>query len=121
MLQFKLNFSTAYHPQTDGQTERTNQIVEQYLRIYCSYQQDDWSSFLPLAEFAYNNTSHSATQVSPFFANKGYHPSIQPVITAESISTEASTYASDLSDLHNYLRTQLEIAQKAYQRPADQK
>ena len=121
LLQFKLNFSTAYHPQTDGQTERTNQIVEQYLRIYCSYQQDDWSSFLPLAEFAYNNTSHSATQVSPFFANKGYHPSIQPVITAESISTEASAYASDLSDLHNYLRTQLEIAQKAYQRPADQK
>lgn len=121
LLNIKLNFSSAYHPQTDGQTERTNQIIEQYLRIYCNYQQDDWSSFLPLAEFAYNNASHSATQVSPFFANKGYHPLIQPVSNAESISTEASAYATDLSDLHDYLREQLKIAQLAYQRPADQK
>ena len=50
-----------YHPQADGQTERVNQTLEQYLRIHCNYQQDDWSNWLPVAEFAYNNTESSAT------------------------------------------------------------
>src|SRR5205807_7582610 len=49
--------STAVHPQTDGQTERTNGILEQYLRAYINYQQDDWTDYLPFAEFAYNNRS----------------------------------------------------------------
>ncbi|EIE83949.1 hypothetical protein RO3G_08654 [Rhizopus delemar RA 99-880] len=46
--------STAFHTQTDGQTERTSSILEQYLRVYLNYQQDDWVSLLPLAEFSYN-------------------------------------------------------------------
>ena len=74
LLNIKLNYSTAYHPETDGQTERTNQQIEGYLRMYTNYQQDDWADLLPIAEFAYNNGSHSATQVSPFFANYGYNP-----------------------------------------------
>ena len=49
LLQVKINISTAFHPETDGQTERVNQTLEQYLRSYCSYQQDDWASLLPLA------------------------------------------------------------------------
>jgi hypothetical protein len=53
------NKSTAFHPQSDGQTERVNQILEQYLQIFCDYQQDNWSDLLPLAEFAYNNAKHS--------------------------------------------------------------
>lgn len=56
-LGIKPLLSTAYHPQTDGQSERTNQIVEQYLRIFCFQRQDDWADLLPLAEFTYNNTS----------------------------------------------------------------
>src|SRR5882672_8486908 len=71
LLSIKANLLTAYHLETDGQTKRVNQILEQYLWIYINYQQDDWVDFLPLAEFAYNNTSHSATMVTPFFANKG--------------------------------------------------
>jgi len=63
------NLSTAYHLQTDGQTEFTNAILEQYLQCYVDYQQSDWSSLLPLAKFAYNNTAQSSTQVMPFFAN----------------------------------------------------
>ena len=59
LLHIKWNLSTAYHPETDGQTERLNQILEQYLRIYVNYDQDDWCDLLPLAEFAYNNTPHS--------------------------------------------------------------
>src|SRR6266481_5175925 len=51
-LDMKLHFTSGYHPEGDGQTEQTNQTLEQYLRVYCNYQQDDWSGLLPLAEFA---------------------------------------------------------------------
>ena len=74
LLDIKANLFTAYHPETNGQTERVNQILEQYLCIFVNYQQDDWEHLLPLAEFAYNNTQHLATSVTPFFANKGFHP-----------------------------------------------
>jgi len=70
----KLHFTSGYHPKADGQTEQTNQMLEQYLRIYCNYQQSDWAQLLPLAEFMYNNTPSAATGVSLFFTNKGYHP-----------------------------------------------
>jgi hypothetical protein len=72
----KLHFTSGYHLEADGQTERTNQTLEQYLQMYCNYQQDNWSDFLPLAEFAYNNAPHATTGISPFFANKGYNPNI---------------------------------------------
>src|SRR5882724_8038857 len=61
LLGIKANVSTAYHSETNRQTKRVNQILEQYLRVYINYQQDDWVNLLPLAEFAYNNTLHSAT------------------------------------------------------------
>jgi hypothetical protein len=51
----KLHFTSGYHPEGDGQTERTNQTLEQYLRIYCNYQQSNWASLLPIAKFTYNN------------------------------------------------------------------
>jgi len=94
LLVIKANLSMAYHPETNGQTEQVNQILEQYLWVYINYQQDDWVNLLPLAEFAYNNTSHSATMVTPFFANKGFHPklevSLEPVIsdTAHHVVTD---------------------------------
>ena len=75
-LDMKLHFTSGYHPEGDGQTERVNQTLEQYLRAYCNYQQDNWSALLPLAEFAYNNAPSETTGVSPFFANKGYHPNL---------------------------------------------
>src|SRR5882724_13317992 len=64
LLGIKANLSTAYHPETNGQTEQVNQILEQYLWVYINYQQDNWVSLLPLAEFAYNNTLHSVTTVT---------------------------------------------------------
>jgi len=66
--------STAYHPQTDGQTERVNQELEQYLRIFIGERQDDWYTLLPLAEFSYNNHIHSSTQQTPFLLDTGRHP-----------------------------------------------
>jgi hypothetical protein len=66
--------SSAYHPQTDGQTENANGFMEQYLRAYTNFVQDDWVDWLPLAEFACNNQVNETTKVAPFFANYGYHP-----------------------------------------------
>eukprot|EP00253_Pinus_taeda_P012189 PITA_12189 len=62
----QLNFSTAYHPQTDGQTERVNQMVEDMLRAYVMQQPTRWEDYLHLVEFAYNNGYHTSTQMSPF-------------------------------------------------------
>jgi transposase InsO family protein len=66
--------STSFHPQTDGQTERVNQTLETYLRTFINYDQDNWYSLLPLAEFAFNNSVSQATQRTPIYTNYGYHP-----------------------------------------------
>lgn len=78
ILQIEPNFSTAYHPQTDGQSERVNQYIEQYLHLYTSYQQEDWDRFLALAEFAYNNSENKTIGTTPFFADTGRHPIYTP-------------------------------------------
>eukprot|EP00253_Pinus_taeda_P010289 PITA_10289 len=62
----QLNFSTAYHPQTDGQIERVNQVVEDLLRIYVMQQTSKWEDYLHLVEFSYNNGYHTSLQMSPF-------------------------------------------------------
>jgi transposase InsO family protein len=76
LLRMRLHFTSGHHPSANGQVERINSILEQYLRIYCSYEQDNWSKLLPLAEFAYNNAPQASTGVSPFFATRGYDPLI---------------------------------------------
>ncbi|MBW0470691.1 hypothetical protein O181_010406 [Austropuccinia psidii MF-1] len=73
-LENSRDLSTDYYPETDGQTERVNQILEQYLWMYVSYNQDDWNTWLPLAEFSYNNSDHSSTKQSPFFTVYGRDP-----------------------------------------------
>jgi len=73
-LKIQAKLSTPYHPQTDGQTERLNAIMEQYLRVYVNYLQDDWEQWLSLAEFSANNQASETTGMSPFFANFGYDP-----------------------------------------------
>src|SRR3954452_20631089 len=74
MLEVKGNPSTAYHPQTDGQTERVNQKIERYLRIYINHHQTDWAEWLSIAEFSYNDKIHSSMKQTPFFVNHGQHP-----------------------------------------------
>ena len=75
-LDMWLHFTSDYYPEGNRQTECMNQTLEQYLYVYCNYQQDNWSELLSLIEFAYNNAPSATTGVSPFFANKGYHPNI---------------------------------------------
>ena len=118
-LDMKIHFTSGYHPEGDGQTERLNQTLEQYLRIFCNYQQDNWSDLLPLAEFTYNNAPSATTGVSPFYANKGYHPNITVHPEREIASQRAREYVVDLNELHEELRTQMTAAQTRYQAPAD--
>jgi hypothetical protein len=73
----KIHFTSGYHPEGDGQTERLNQTLEQYLRIFCNYQQDNWSPLLPLGSSLTTMLRVSFhRQPLPSFANKGYHPNI---------------------------------------------
>jgi len=74
LLGIQTKLSTAYHPQTDGQTERVNQELEQYLRVFIDHRQEQWPDWLGTAEFAYNNKIHTATKTSPFKANYGQDP-----------------------------------------------
>jgi Integrase zinc binding domain len=118
-LDMNLHFTSGYHPEADGQTERTNQTLEQYIRIYCNYQQDNWKQLLPLAEFAYNNAPNATTGVSPFFANKGYNPSITVYPERDLTSNRAREFTIDLDELHRELRHRIAEAQKRYQKSAD--
>lgn len=73
LLKITRRLSTAYHPETDGATERMNQEIEHYLRCYTTYWQDDWADMLPTGMLAINNRDATSTGISPFFASHGYH------------------------------------------------
>ena len=117
----KLHFTSGYHPEGDRQTERTNQTLEQYLWIFCNYQQDNWYTLLPLAEFAYNNTPSATTGISPFFANKGYHPNLTVHPERNLASSRARDLVVNLDELHQELKSAISEAQLRYQGPADAK
>jgi len=74
LLQVKLSLSTAFHPESDAQTERVNQTQEKYLRSYCAYLQEDWISLLPFAEHAYNTSRSESMKASLFEINYGFSP-----------------------------------------------
>ena len=111
-LGVQLKLSTAYHPQTDGQTERVNQCIEQYLRNYCSYQQDDWVDWLGLAEFQYNNLIHDSTRTTPFFANYGFHPTFSITPMQRATTPAASDFLEHLNTIRSELRAELKLAQE---------
>ena len=75
----RVNVSTAFHPETDGQTERVNRVVEEFLRHFINPRQDNWDCLLPLCEFAINNSKHESTGHTPFYLNSGQHP-LNPLI-----------------------------------------
>jgi hypothetical protein len=74
LLGVKLTMSTAYHPQTDGETEQVNQELEIYLSTFCSNEPKTWKHYLPTAEFTHNQKTHSAVKHSPFYLMIGYKP-----------------------------------------------
>jgi hypothetical protein len=118
------NLSTAFHPQTDGQTEHLNSVLEQYLCGYCNYQQDNWAELLSMVEFSYNNKVSATTGVSSFFANHHYHPRYE--ICANN-SSELSTpqalidYSDTLANLEKYLLSEIAYAQATQAEQADKR
>ena len=116
----KRRLSTAFHPQTDGQTERQNQTLEQYLRSFVNYQQDDWAQWLPMAEFAYNNSVHSATGYSPFFAYTGCNPRLEVDLSSPPREVPAVRQRfEDLEEIRTQMTTRLESARKTQRRYAN--
>ena len=119
ILGIKTKISTPYHPQTDGQTERVNQELEQYLRLFIERRQEDWPEWLALAEFAYNNKVHTSTRVSPFFANYGYHPRMGFEPRRQTKVEEAGEFAERMRKIHEETKAALSKAQEAMKRYAD--
>ena len=111
LMNMKQRLSTAFHPQTDGQTERMNQTLEQYLRIYCNYEQDDWANLLSLAEFAYNNSHQPSIDCSPFYANYGYNPEFTLNLRSPISAPAAKSLADSLHSVHERLVENVKSAQ----------
>ena len=106
----KRRISTAFHPQTDGQTEILNRILENYLRAYTSLEQMNWAKLLPSAEFAYNNSRSSSTKITPFMALYGYNPELR-IDVVDTVTPGETPAARDrvvrLQELRNRLQEEL--------------
>jgi hypothetical protein len=123
LLGIKPKLSTAFHPETDGQAERTNGIIEQYLRMNVNYLQDDWEELLPLGEVAYNNSVQRSTGFSPWFINKGFHPRTPASFraTEDMKSVELEERTKRWENIQNQVRENLEAAQEDQKELADKK
>jgi len=111
--------STAFHPQTDGQTERLNQTIEAYLWAFVAKEQDDWVSLLPMAEFPYNNSVTTGNGMTPFFANYGFHPAAIDPPTEGPLNPASTIYAHWMQTVHEESRQGLEAAQERMRRYTD--
>lgn len=117
-MHIKRRLSTAFHLQTDGQTERQNSTMEAYLRSFVSFEQDNWVQYLPMAEFAYNNAKHSSTRFTPFELNYGYHPrvSYEDELDPRSRSKVAGAEVLELKELLYECKVNLQKAQDSQAR-----
>ena len=113
--------STAFHPQTDGQTERVNQTLETYLREFINYDQNDWYQLLPLAEFAYNNSYTTATKMTPFYANYGFHPKTEWERQAQTENPASKIFGHWLKRTHERARETLQQTKNKMSKYYDQK
>ena len=116
----KRNLTSAFHPQSDGQTERTNQTLEQYLRIYANPKQLNWVDNLVFAELAYNSTYHDAIQMSPFMATYGFEP---PTNLDTKLIPDTPPaildYITQIVNNHSEAKLQLEWTAKQMKQQAD--
>jgi hypothetical protein len=107
LLGIKLAASTAYHPQTDGQTECVNQELKQYLWVFVSEQQDNWTELLLLTKFQYNSHDHASTQHSPFLLDTGHHPHMRFK------PNEAPSHMETVNEFQDWMALTLEEAKFA--------
>ena len=118
----KQKMSTAFHPQTDGQTERVNRVLEEYLRSYVNPMQDDWDRYLPMAEFAMNDSYQTSIGMSPFYMTYGYHPRMPDDLEKALQDNPAGhDFVGNIHDAVRKAREQLKQAQNRMKTYADSK
>jgi len=111
MLGIKSKLSMAFHPQTDGQTERVNQELEQYLRMFINHRQEQWPEWLGTAEFMYNNKAHSSTRTSSFKANYGQDPRMGFETRKKGKYTRAEKFIEKMKEIQEEAKAVLGKAQ----------
>lgn len=120
-----LSMSTPMHPQTDGQTERANRVIEEMLRAYISFQLDDWDEHLTAIEFAYNESVQASTKHSPFLLDSGQQPrspvDLEMPLSDQhnTVSASAEQFIQDMTDRIAKAKANLAAAQQRQQRNAD--
>ena len=118
----KLHFSTAFHPQSDGQTERANRTLEEGLRSYVSLKHDDWDEYLPLLEFAVNSSEAASTRATPFYLNYGENPRMpMDYLNPDSNVEEVQRLLINAQDQLKIARTEIVKAQESQSRNANKK
>jgi len=124
--QTKLKMSTAFHPQTDGQAEMANSIVERYLRSFVQTRPQEWDRLLSLAEFSYDAHRHQSTGLAPFEADLGYIPRLPMDVIAESRPSRqdcalATSFAATMADILHQLQEALKHTQSHQMHLANKK
>ena len=119
MLGIEMKLSMAYHLETDRQTERTNQELEQYLRMYVNHRQNNWAKWLAMAEFTFNNKVHTATKISPFQVNYGRKPRMGFDIRKKGKNEKAEEFVREMKEKHEEARAALVRSQEEIKKQAD--
>lgn len=125
-LKIVRRLSTAYHPETDGASERCNQEVETYLRSFCAYNQDNWVELLPQAKMALSNRTSATTGVSPFFFGHGFHANPIDETTSDNVigspkspATKAQQWLDKHRDATSFAQASMALAQETQERHAN--
>jgi len=121
MLGIESKLLTAFHPQTDGQTERVNQELEQYLRMFINHRQEQWPEWLGTAEFVYNNKTHSSTKMSPFKANYRQNPRMGFEGRRKGKYKGAKKFIEKMKEIQEKAKVALEKAQEEMKKYIDRK
>ena len=118
-LGIKQSLSTAFHPQTDGQTERINRILNDMMRNFCDGNHANWDRYLSAAEFAINNAQNRSTGKSPFFLTYGVHPKTPLTLDVGNSVPAAKHYTDNLMERLNAAKRCLQAAQDRARQDAD--
>jgi len=119
MLRIETKLSIAYHLETNGQMGRTNQELEQYLRMYINHRQNNWSEWLATAEFAFNNKIYTVTKISPFQVNYGKEPRMDFDIRKKEKNEKAEEFAREMKERYEEARVALVRSQEEIKRQVD--
>ena len=121
MLGIKSKISTIFYSQTNGQIEKVNQELEQYLRMFIDYKQGQWPDQLGIAEFAYNNKVHSSTKTLLFKVNYGQNSKIEFKVRKKRKYKEARKFVTKMKKIQEEVKAALGKAQKEMKKYVDRK